>query len=101
MKALVLRAERLYLAESTLGLSETSSIGCHFPAYSPKCPEGEFCELRHNGVLRSSGSYRGALQRKEGDVVLLLPSLSNEGVELLHEEAHQRPLVAASGDERP
>src|SRR5215213_3009042 len=23
-------------------------------AYSPKCPEGEFCELRFDGVLRSS-----------------------------------------------
>ena len=41
------------------------------------------------GVLRSSGSYRGALQRKEGDVVLLLPALPHEGVELLHQRGAQ------------
>jgi hypothetical protein len=46
--------------------------------YSLKCLEVEFCELRRDGVLGSSGSYRGALQRKEGDVVLLLPSVPYE-----------------------
>jgi hypothetical protein len=68
--------------------------------YSPECVELEFCELRHNGVLGSSGSYRGALQRKEGDVVLLLPALSNEGVQFLHQKLTQRPLLLnVLGDE--
>jgi hypothetical protein len=32
-----------------------------FPfAYSPKCLEGEFCELRHYGVLRSWRRYPSA-----------------------------------------
>jgi hypothetical protein len=53
--------------------------------YSPKCPEGEFPELPLYGVLGSSGSDWGPLQRKEGDVVLLLPALPGEGVELLKE----------------
>src|SRR5215211_7552294 len=36
----------------------------------------------------------------QGDVVLLLPALSSEGVELFHQEVHQRPLPAVLGDER-
>jgi hypothetical protein len=48
--------------------------------YSPECVEEEFCELRQDGVLRSSASERGTLQGKEGDVVLLLPALPHEGV---------------------
>src|SRR5829696_1487969 len=58
-------------------------------------------ELRHNGVLGSSGSYRGALQRKEGDVILLLPALPHEGVKLFQEEVPQRSLLTMLGDERP
>jgi hypothetical protein len=34
-------------------------------SYSPKCLEGEFCELRFEGVL---GSWRGAL---EGSIMSL------------------------------
>src|SRR5829696_1671784 len=45
--------------------------------------EGEFCELRHNGVLRSSASGRGTSKREEGYVVLLYPALPHEGVEFL------------------
>src|ERR687889_2012934 len=49
-----------------------------------------------------SPSCRGALQRKEGDVVLLLPALPYEGVKLLHQEGAQRPLIlTVMGDERP
>jgi hypothetical protein len=55
-------------------------------SYSPEGVEEEFCELRNDGVLGSSGLYRGTLQGKEGDVVLLLPALPNEGVKLLQEE---------------
>src|SRR5215213_8350814 len=58
-------------------------------------------ELRHNGVIGSSGSYRGALQRKEGDVILLLPALPHEGVKLFQEEVPQRSLLTMLGDERP
>src|SRR5215211_959661 len=31
-----------------------SSVGPPYCPYSPKCVEGEFCELRHHGVLGSS-----------------------------------------------
>jgi hypothetical protein len=56
--------------------------------YSPECVGGEFCEveLPLYGVLGSSASGRGTSERKESDVVLLLPALPNEGVELLHQE---------------
>jgi hypothetical protein len=30
-----------------------------------------------------------ALQRKESDVILLLPAMPYEGIELLHQEVHQ------------
>src|SRR5215208_7464930 len=46
-----------------------------------------------------SPSCRGALQRKEGDVVLLLPALTYEGVKLLHQEVPQSPLLCVLGDE--
>ncbi len=42
-----------------------------------------------NRILGRSATGWGTLQGKEGDVVLLLPSLPNEGVELLQEEAPQ------------
>ena len=51
--------------------------------------EVEFCELRLLGILGSSCSYRGALQRKEGYVVLLLPALPSEGAKLIHQILHQ------------
>jgi hypothetical protein len=54
-----------------------------FRPYSPECVEVEFCELRHNGVLRSSAWGRGASKRKKGYVVLLLPALPYEGIEFL------------------
>src|SRR5215217_6556281 len=34
--------------------ARSSSLGSFSCPYSPKCLEGEFCELRHDGVLRSS-----------------------------------------------
>jgi hypothetical protein len=34
-------------------------------------------------VLGNSATSRGTLQRKEGDIVLLLPPLPSEGVKLL------------------
>src|SRR5215217_333557 len=48
----------------------------------------------------SSASGCRTLQRKEGDVVLLLPALSNEGVELLQEQVPKRSLLSVLGDER-
>src|SRR5215217_351687 len=35
-------------------LKQIFLLGCLRRSYSPKCLEVEFCELRHNGVLRSS-----------------------------------------------
>jgi hypothetical protein len=71
--------------------------------YSPEYVEGEFreVELPLYGVLGSSALGCGTLQRKEGDVVLLLPPLPDVGVELLHEEVLQRPLllITVLGDE--
>src|SRR5215213_4305132 len=42
--------------------------------YSPKCSEGVFCELRHNGVLRSSALLwcSGAHTRSPGRRMLRL-----------------------------
>jgi len=37
----------------SLGRVPYTGPSSSFP-YSPKCPEYEFCELRPNGVLRSS-----------------------------------------------
>src|SRR5215204_867927 len=62
--------------------------------------EGAFSEVRRHGVLRSSARGCGTPQRKEGDVVLLLPALSNEGVELLQEQVPKRSLLTVLGDER-
>jgi hypothetical protein len=42
-------------------------------------------QLEGRSVLRSSPSGRTTLERKEGDVILLLPALPHEGVELLQE----------------
>src|SRR5215217_4661599 len=42
----------------------------------------------------------GTLQRKEGDVVLLLPALPYEGVKLFQEEVSQCSLLTVLGDER-
>jgi hypothetical protein len=53
--------------------------------YSPNYVEG-VGELPLYGVLRSSASGRGTSKRKEGYVILLLPALPYEGVELLQEE---------------
>src|SRR5215213_4414532 len=53
------------------------------------------------GVLGSSARRCGTPQRKDGDVVLLLPALPYEGVELLHQELPQRPLLlSVLSDER-
>jgi transposase len=49
----------------------------------------EQSERRLYGVLRSSARGYGTPQRKEGYVVLLLPALTYEGVELFHQEVHQ------------
>jgi hypothetical protein len=43
----------------------------------------EFSELRLYGILRGSASGRGTLQRQKGDIVLLFPTLPDEGVKLL------------------
>jgi hypothetical protein len=51
--------------------------------YPPEYVEVEFYELRFYGDLRSSASGLGTSKRKEGDVVLLLPPLPDEGIELL------------------
>jgi hypothetical protein len=53
--------------------------------YSPNLGERVFCELRPHRVLRSSAPEFGSLDRQKGDVVLLLPPLSSEGVEFLHQ----------------
>src|SRR5215213_2751608 len=64
-----------------------------------ECPE---CERRQPGVLRSSSWGGGTLERKEGDIVLLLPAFSNEGVELPQEKVPQRSLLSSVlCDERP
>ena len=60
-----------------------------------------FCEVRANGFLGSSASEFGSLDRQEGNVVLLLPTLPDERVEFPNEEVHQCSLLAACGDERP
>ena len=49
----------------------------------PMCLEGAFCEV--------SASSRGTLQRKEGDVVLLLPPLPGEAPQLLHQGGAKIP----------
>src|SRR5215203_369360 len=67
-----------------------------------------FTGVRGRGILRTSPlrSSRkfslegcGTLQRKEGDIVFLLPPFPNEGVELLHEEVPQRSHLTMLGDE--
>src|SRR5215212_3456238 len=52
-------------------------------AYSPTFPGDKFCELRLNGILRSSASGWGTSKCEEGYVVLLYPALPYEGVEFL------------------
>jgi hypothetical protein len=50
-------AEALVSCYSFLQLDKGRSIVApvlSLALYSPKCVEGEFCELRHNGVLGSS-----------------------------------------------
>jgi hypothetical protein len=57
-----------------------------------------FIQVPRRGILRTSpvrSSKKfslecGASQRQKGDVVLLLPALSRERVELLHQEVPQR-----------
>jgi hypothetical protein len=54
-----------------------------------------------NRVLGGSASGRRTPERQKGDVVLLFPALTQEGVELLQEEVTYRPLLSVLGDERP
>jgi hypothetical protein len=68
------------LEDPILPLSVPS--GVQLAPTSPKLGEGVFYELRMCYVLGSSASCSGALQGKEGDVVLLLPALPYEGVEI-------------------
>jgi hypothetical protein len=63
------------------------------PVYSAMAP------YAINRVLGGSGWVWRTFQRKEGDVVLLLPTLPYEGVKLLHEEVPQRFLLTAPRDE--
>src|ERR687898_2392524 len=58
-------------------------------------------QLRIDGVLRSSAQGRGTPQRKEGDVILLFPTLPNEGVEFLQAEIPQRVLLTLLVNKRP
>src|SRR5215211_2439052 len=69
---------------------------------SSRLSEGVLCaicvsELR--GLLARSASQRGTLQGNKGYVVLLLPVLPYEGIQLLYEEVSQRLLLAGLGDE--
>src|SRR5215203_3920696 len=56
------RSNSMTLATGEKGLGER--------LYSPECVEGEFCELRHDGVLRSSalpwcsGAYTCSSERR-------------------------------------
>jgi hypothetical protein len=61
--------------------------------------EIEFCELRLDRVLGYSAWGCGTLERKEGDVVLLLPTLPYEGVQFLHQEVPYGPLHSVLGDQ--
>ncbi len=56
------------------------------PLYAPKLLEEKFSELPLCRILGGSASEGGTLQRKEGDVILLLPTLPNEGVKLLQQK---------------
>src|SRR5918999_834496 len=60
-----------------------------------------FIRVRGRGILRSSVSGGGTLQREEGDVILLLPALLYEGVELFQEIVPWRHLIAVLGDQHP
>src|SRR5215218_8673855 len=56
-------------------------------------------EVRKHGVLGNSAWGCGTLQRKEGDVVLLLPALPDEGVEFLHQEVHKGSFLSVLCDQ--
>jgi len=47
------KTKPLYSAHTMRRIGKISSL-LWIGAYSPNCLEGEFCELRDNGVLRSS-----------------------------------------------
>src|SRR5215217_8862227 len=56
-------------------------------------------EVRKHGVLGNSAWGCGTLQGKEGDVVLLLPTLPDEGVEFLHQEVHKGSFLSVLCDQ--
>ena len=68
------------------------------PLYAPKLLEEKFSELPLCRILGGSASEGGTLQPKEGDVILLLPTLPNEGVKLLQQKS-LAALFTVLGDE--
>ena len=77
-----------------------SSLGPSSCPYSPSCPEGEFCELRDNGVLRSSAIVKACKGRKFSDNMGSGPGSSGDGGRLSSREdvpdVAQEPLFLRS-----
>src|SRR5215207_6394364 len=70
-----------------LGLDAVSPT----PSWLPK----KVCSARRASAGRRpwvSSQFLRSFQRHQGYVIFLLPALSGEGVELLHQQVHQRPL---------